>query len=49
MLSFSWRSRFLARGVVTGLVGAALTTAMAAQQRSSPPDFSSNCVAQFQV
>jgi hypothetical protein len=42
MLSFI--SRFVVRGVVTGLVGAALTTAMAAQQWSSPPDFSSKKV-----
>jgi hypothetical protein len=44
MLTFTSRSRFFARGIATGLVGAALTTAMAAHQRASPPDFSSNQV-----
>ena len=39
---FTSRSRFLGRSVVIGLVGAALTTGIAAQQRASLPDFASN-------
>jgi hypothetical protein len=38
------RVRFLAGGVLTGLVYLALTAAAAAQQQTSPPDFSSNQV-----
>ncbi len=45
MLTFTSRSRCLV--ILTGLVGAVVTAA-AAQQRASPPDFSSNPVAKFQ-
>src|SRR5258708_28382813 len=44
MLSFTSRSRFLGHCILAGLVGAALTTGIAAQQRASLPDFSSNQV-----
>jgi len=44
MSTFTLRERFLAGGVLTGLVCAALTAVAAAQQHASPPDFSSNRV-----
>jgi len=44
MLRFTSRSRFLGHCILTGLVGAVLTTGIAAQQRASPSDFSSNQV-----
>jgi hypothetical protein len=44
MLRFTSRSRFLSHCILTVLAGAALTTGIAAQQRTSPPDFSSNQV-----
>ena len=44
MLRFTLRSRFLGHCILTGLVGTALTTGIAAQQRASLADFSSNQV-----
>jgi hypothetical protein len=49
MSTFALRERFLAGGVLTGLVCAALTVEVAAQQKASPPDFSSNQVAWFGI
>jgi hypothetical protein len=44
MSTCTLRERLLAGGVLSGLVYAALTVAVAAQQGASPPDFSSNQV-----
>ncbi len=44
MLRLTSRSRFLGYCILAGLVGAALTSGIAAQQRASLPDFSSNQV-----
>src|SRR6266853_302560 len=42
MSSFTWRERVLAASVLAGLAGTAPIALAAAQQRSAPPDFSSN-------
>jgi hypothetical protein len=42
MFAFTSRARFLAGGVLTSLVYVALTAGTTAQQKASPPDFSSN-------
>ena len=44
MSTFTSRARFLAGGVLTGLVCVALTVGATAQQKASSPDFSSNQV-----
>src|SRR5438105_3911704 len=49
MSTFAFRERLLAGGVLTGFVFMALTAEIAAQQKASPPDFSSNQVAWFGV
>ncbi len=42
MSSFTWRERVLAASVLAGLAGTAPIALAAAQQKSAPPDFSSN-------
>src|SRR2546423_8035605 len=42
MCAFASRARLLCSGVLTGLACVALTAGAAAQQKSSPPDFSSS-------
>ena len=42
MSTLTLRERFRAGGVLTGLVGVALTVGAAAQRHEAPPDFSSN-------
>src|SRR5205085_639248 len=42
MPAFTSKAKMLAGGVLTGLAFAALTGAVAAQQKPAPPDFSSN-------
>jgi hypothetical protein len=42
MSTLASREKFIAGCVLSGLIGAALTTAAAAQQKASVPDFSSN-------
>jgi hypothetical protein len=44
MSTLTLKARFLAGGVLTGLVGVALTAGAAAQRHEAPPDFSSNQV-----
>jgi hypothetical protein len=44
MFTFASKAKFLAGGVLTGLVCVALTAETMAQQKASPPDFSSNQV-----
>ncbi len=42
MSSFTWRERILAASVLAGLAGTAPIASSVAQQKTAPPDFSSN-------
>ena len=45
MSSFALSARFVAGSVLTGFIGAAAAAPALAQQKATPPDFSSNQVA----